>query len=254
MDNHKAYNLFSSSVKRLFGIFGLNIGWLQPEINKLSWLQSLKIDVILDVGANTGQFYKDIRKLLPTPVIYSFEPLPDCFAELKRIGANDRNFKPINVALSNHTGVVEFRKSSSSPSSSILPMSNLHKANFPVTSGETLVQVQSRRLDELDDEIEFGQNLLIKIDVQGAEKEVIQGGIHTVSRAKVLFIETSFQELYVGQTLFKEMTDMLYELGFVYFGGTGYLVSPLNGSNLCEDSIFLSGNLLNSQRALEIRA
>jgi hypothetical protein len=47
------------------------------------WLVRSGIKTIIDVGANTGQFSRAIHEVLPEAYIYSFEPLSDCFSELK---------------------------------------------------------------------------------------------------------------------------------------------------------------------------
>lgn len=85
--------------------------------------------------------------------------------------------------------------------------------------------------------------MLVKIDVQGYEDRVIRGGQRVISRAKVLIVETSFQTLYDGQPLFEDIYDTLLKMGFRYIGALWQLRSPLNGSILQADSIFVkTGN------------
>jgi hypothetical protein len=56
------------------------------------------------------------------------------------------------------------------------------------------------------------------MDVQGFEDRVIAGGLRTLERASVLWVETSFVELYEGQPLFADIHDRLRDLGFEYRG------------------------------------
>ena len=45
-------------------------------------LEDMVYLTVLDVGANTGQFALEIHKILPQAMIYSFEPLKDCYEQL----------------------------------------------------------------------------------------------------------------------------------------------------------------------------
>src|SRR5438034_257558 len=56
------------------------------------WLRELNPKTILDIGANTGQFAVAINTILPDARILSFEPLPDCFEQLKRNLSKAKNF------------------------------------------------------------------------------------------------------------------------------------------------------------------
>lgn len=59
-----------------------------------------------------------------------------------------------------------------------------------------------------------------------------------------MFLETNFQPLYVGQYFFKESLDRMYDMGFRYMGNiTEQLLSPINGTCLEEDSIFINDRL-----------
>ena len=140
------------------------------------WLLNSGIRTVLDVGANIGQFARAIHEVLPKAVIYSFEPLPDCFTELQRAMSGVATFRAFNTALADRDGEAEFYRSSWSPSSSLLPMEELHKQNFPFTAGESRQTVRTRRLDECAKGLMVEKEILVKIDVQGAEDKVIRGG------------------------------------------------------------------------------
>ena len=60
-----------------------------------------------------------------------------------------------------------------------------------------------------------------------------------ISQAKVLIVETTFQKLYDGQLLWKDIFDLLSKMGFIYMGNFHQMKSPLEGSVLQADSIFL---------------
>ncbi len=121
------------------GFVGLN----QP------WLTEAGINTVLDIGANVGQFAKLIHKVLPTAMIYSFEPLGECYEELKKRMQKVDGFRAFNTALGDTNGDLEFHRNEYSPSSSALPMSDLHIQNYPFTAEEQLTKVKSAKLDDM---------------------------------------------------------------------------------------------------------
>jgi FkbM family methyltransferase len=205
------------------------------------WLLNSGIRTVVDVGANTGQFARTIHEVLPEAYIYSFEPLSDCFVELQRVMGGIRTFRAFNTALDDRDGDAEFYRSSWSPSSSLLPMQELHKQNFPFTAGESRETVKVRRLDDCAKELTIEKEVLVKLDVQGAEDKVIRGGRNLLQRAKVLIVETSMDSLYEEQPLFADIFKLLEGLGFRYKGALSQAFSLLDGSVLYADSIFIRG-------------
>jgi FkbM family methyltransferase len=202
------------------------------------WLLNSRIRTVFDVGANTGQFARAIHEVLPDAFIYSFEPLRDCFTELQKAMSEVRIFRGFNTALAEMEGEAEFYRSDWSPSSSLLPMEQLHKQNFPFTAGETKEKVKIRRLDDCAEELNIEKEILVKLDVQGAEDKVIEGGRKLIQRAKILIVETSMDSLYKGQPLFADIFKQLEALGFRYRGALNQALSELDGSVLYADSIF----------------
>ena len=73
-----------------------------------------------------------------------------------------------------------------------------------------------RPLDEIGRELDFQENLFVKIDVQGYEGPVLRGGQATLRRAAVVLIETSFAPLYRGQLLFADVLGQMGALGFSF--------------------------------------
>jgi FkbM family methyltransferase len=212
----------------------------------MTWLDRLRINTIIDVGANSGQFASLARQLWPRAKIYSFEPLPGAYSILCNKFRDDSNFNAYNFAISDEAGQLDFNVSSFDQSSSALPMADLHKECFPFSAEHNQIKVEAVTLDGIvEKSIALGDSLLVKFDVQGFEDKAICGGEYTIKRAKVCFVETSFQPLYLGQPLFIDIVNQMSGLGFTYFGNTfGVLAHPENGSPLEEDSVFLRNDLL----------
>jgi FkbM family methyltransferase len=207
--------------------------------NRYGWLHDLDINTVLDVGANTGQFASLIHGVLPESDIYSFEPIGDCFQELKRRMGHVKGFQAFQCALGERDGDVEMHRSEFSPSSSVLAMEQLHAKLFPHTAKTWVERIPMRTLDGVVAELTLRSNILIKIDVQGYEDRVIRGGRRAVGRARALIVEASFQRLYESQIMFDSLYKTLTELGFRYSGNMDQLNSPLNGSVVQCDAVFL---------------
>ena len=118
-------------------------------------------------------------------------------------------------------------------------MSESHKANFPFTATSSQIEVMMERLDNFLTTINPDDKTLIKIDVQGYESEVISGGEEVLKKSKVVFIETSFRELYTGQKLFEDVYKRLEGIGYKYKGSSNNVYSSISGEILQADSIFI---------------
>ena len=202
------------------------------------WLRNMQFRTVLDVGANTGQFVSEARKIAPGAFIYSFEPLRECFDALCAQQRDDARFKAFHVALGDEPGEVTMHRNDYSQSSSLLPMAELHKTAFPETRHSSPEKVQVKRLDDLAGELHLERPMLLKIDVQGFEAKVIAGATEVLRAADVIIVETGVEALYEGQALFDDVYRMLFERGFRYRGNHNQLLSPHDGRVLQADAFF----------------
>lgn len=243
-------NYIKKLIHYFFSVFGLKVSQvLSSEENKkkqqeyqkikLKWLMNKQIKTVLDIGANTGQFAEMIRVVLPDAMLYSFEPLEECYQGLLETMSKFERFKAFHVALSDQSGIAEMRKNEYSPSSSFLQMTDLHKRCFPYTKNEDIQKVSVQRLDDIAKQLDLVQPILIKIDVQGLEGQVIKGGKEIISQASVVITELSIEPLYENQAFFADIYQLLTELGFEYKGNYDQLLSPDDGSVLQVDGIFI---------------
>lgn len=202
------------------------------------WLAKCGIQTVLDVGAHIGEFAQHIRAMLPDADLISFEPLQEPFAKLTERFKGQPNFRAIRCALGDKPGQCEIHHNEFAPSSSLLPMAELHKQSFPFAVKEKTERIEVRRLSDVVRELNVRDPLLLKLDVQGFEDKVIAGGEDVVARAKIIIIEVSFQPLYEGGPLFDDLYRLLKEHGFTYSGNFEQLCSPKDGRILQADAIF----------------
>ncbi len=208
----------------------------------IEYLATLKINTLIDVGASHGNFIELVRSIHPSCDVIAFEPLLNAFKVLVNKFQNNQSIKLYNFAIGNKIGEIQFFENDYSFSSSVLKLGNRHVEEFPYAKSISNILVQ---IDYLDNVIELGQikrPILLKIDVQGLEKEVIEGAINILSLVDYLLIEVSFEELYEGQSLFEELNQKLNKIGLVYNGSFGQLYSSANGKILQADAFYARRN------------
>jgi FkbM family methyltransferase len=191
----------------------------------LEWLRSFSIRSVLDIGANEGVFLAAISGFFPSSTITAFEPLPPQAQMLSRRARNLPNPSRVYpIALGDKNGVATIFSVGSQTDPEASELSSLRTLKAPVEqySIDRIDEITAvvRRLDDVvaEEGIDLTPDLLIKIDVQGYEAEVIEGGRHTIQKARVLLIEFVFEEIYEGQRLFVPMMKQLCEAGFEYIG------------------------------------
>ena len=226
-----------------FNQMGLDIVRL-PKRPRYSFLglRHLPICSIIDGGANTGQFARDIVTIFPKAHIYCFEPLIEPYEKLRKWAEKQNGTVTVfNVALGDSKGNVEMLcHSNHSPSSSLLKSTDLCQSLYPFTQKQSSVSTQLTTLDEWVKNLpnSFTPEILIKLDVQGYEDRVIKGGRKTFEMAKASILEVCLDKLYEGQAEFKEITELLYELGFKYAGNLNQTYAD-DGHVIFIDAVFV---------------
>ncbi len=210
----------------------------QQELAKWRILATYAPDVVLDIGANTGQFAALVRELLPRTRIISFEPLGDCYAELCRQETRLAPWSGRPYALGDADGSMAIQRNDYTPSSSLLPMGQLHKDELPHTAKTVTEIIQVRRLDGLAQELRLDGSYFAKIDVQGYTMPVLRGGERVLRGARAIVAEVSLQPLYHGEATFAEAYALLTSWGFIYRGNVDQWISPRDGRILQADCLF----------------
>ena len=213
-------NFVKKIIKMGFNQIGLDIVRISKQ--SLLGLTDLPIRTIIDVGANTGQFARMILKFFPNAHLYCFEPLPIPFSELNNWAANQgARIKVFNIAIGDNQGMVEMIcHSEHSPSSSFLRITKKCEKLYPFTKRQIPIQVELTTMDNVvaDLSVPLPSDVLIKLDVQGYEDRVIKGGYETFSMARACILEVCLDHLYEDQATFKDISSLLYDLGYHYIG------------------------------------
>lgn len=220
-----------------------------PAIEHDALLRSLPtLSSIVDVGANRGQFALVARRIHPTAKIIAFEPLSTPGLRFSRVFCRDSNVTLHSLAIGKSSAEAEFHVSASDDSSSLLPISNLQEATFPGTKQRRVERVQVRRLSEVVDPSDLRAPALIKIDVQGAELEVLLGVGELLALIDYVCVEASFVEFYSGQPLANEILSYMSDCNFT-LSGVYNAVLDKQGRSVQADFVFRNNRLLTVEPA-----
>lgn len=177
-------------------------------------MQSRKIDTIIDVGANTGQFATLMRSEGFSGRIVSFEPLSDAFAVLATKCASDQGWECHNLALGASEASATLNISANSHSSSILEATDHAVSLEPSIGYVGAQQVQVRRLDQVLTRDLLSGRALLKIDTQGYELEVLKGAGDLLGDFEMIRLEAALLPSYVGQPSSDALIGWLHDRGF----------------------------------------
>jgi len=201
-------------------------------INKIK-----KINTIIDVGANKGQFSAMLRILYPDAFIYSFEPLQAPFNRFSRTFKNDTRIRLYNYAIGSSNGEKVMHISKREDSSSLLPITEIQSQKFPGTEEIIQQEIKVSRLNNLIKIEDINKPCLMKIDVQGYELEVLKGSLEFLPIIDYIYAECSFVELYEGQSLAKDIISFLQKNNF-YLEGVYNMQYDKNGIAVQGDFLF----------------
>jgi FkbM family methyltransferase len=206
--------------------------------------EKLDIDLVIDVGANFGQFAGRCRALGYKGEIISFEPLSSAYATLLQRAATDPLWTIAErMAIGDALGEVEINIAGNSASSSILPMLDSHIAAEPTSQYIQKEKVSLRRLDDVLGDTKAGRRTLLKLDVQGFETQVLAGAANFLTSVTAVQLEMSLIPLYQGETLMLDICSQMDRMGFHLWDMDSSLRDPDTGRLLQVDGTFTRKSL-----------
>jgi FkbM family methyltransferase len=231
-------------IKRLFRSMGLDLSYYSiassSDAQFMAMLMEHEVNCVFDVGANVGQFGRQLRNIGYKGRIVSFEPMSAARQQLLVASKKDClwDIAP-QAAIGNQDSEIEINISGNSVSSSVLNMLDSHVKSAPQSVYIGSEKVPLRRLDKIaQDYVQSDDVLFIKIDTQGYEDMVIEGAPNILAKAIGVQMELSLSPLYEGQKLYMEMIDKLKELGFELWSIAPAFVEPNTGRFLQIDASF----------------
>jgi FkbM family methyltransferase len=177
-----------------------------------------QVQTIFDIGANRGQTALELHALFGSADIYAFEPDPHTFAELQQATARLSGIHNYCFGFGAHNGSAVLHLGEQSEGNSFLVLSqNRDPAlcrGWAAACGVTTAQL--RRLDDFCHEAGIEMIDFLKIDVQGFEAAVIEGGgdFFRKSNIRTVFLEVNLQPIYQSQSEFHDLYKSLSDRGF----------------------------------------
>uniref|UniRef100_UPI00404887DD FkbM family methyltransferase n=1 Tax=Algoriphagus sp. TaxID=1872435 RepID=UPI00404887DD len=236
--------LFRKTIKNTLRKLGYDISKISVTSN--SSLQLVKgfdffdIDLVLDVGANVGQFANELRDFGYSHEIVSFEPLSSAHAKISNACKNDPKWRVHKrCAVGDIDGETLINISNNSVSSSVLPMTELHTNASVGSSYIGAETVELSRLDTVGQEYIFkAKNTFLKIDTQGFEWQVIEGAQGVLPQIKGILCEMSILPLYEGQYLWLEIINKFEGMGYTLWSIQKGFSDERDGRSLQVDLVF----------------
>lgn len=190
---------------------------------------------ILDIGCNTGQFYKDIKQIFPDAYYYLIDGNDKCEEAIKSLNVD------YSIALL---------------SDSVKDIDFYTRISEPTCTGNSIYRENTIFYD--DDQIFIEKKItttlnyllagkvfdLIKIDVQGSEMDIINGAIEIIKQASGIILEVSLVEYNQGAPLKKAVVEFMDSLNFEQTEIIGYINHPITHEPIQEDILFINKELL----------
>ena len=197
--------------KRVLANFGLQLVRM-PSLEH--FLTSRDIDLVIDVGANVGQFARALRGAGYQGKIISFEPTTDAFLILAEIASQDTKWQVHKLAVGAAPGKATINVSENSVFSSITSLTTYGKAfdlSAKVVKQETVDVITLDGFVKLED----GARMFLKIDTQGFEQQVLMGAQRLLINCFGVLLELPVMHLYEGVWRFEEAVHFMRTNGFL---------------------------------------
>ncbi len=208
----RAFKFFGYDLVKLHG--GLGRGTFENEMIKI--LESVNTDLVLDIGANKGQFAKSLYDYGYKNKVLSFEPLTAIYDLLKQ---NSKANNLWNVydrcCVGDDEKMIDINISNLIGNSSILEIKST-KFNVPEShyiNKENVSQITLETLNE-NQLIKQAKNIFIKMDIQGYEHFVLSQLPKVNYNIVGFYMELSLVNLYEGQKDYLYICNQLKEFGF----------------------------------------
>ena len=166
-------------------------------------------NVFYDIGANVGLYSCLVGASASDCDVYSFEPHPTNVEALRRnLELNNINANIFQLALSDEEGTVKLSSKGSE--------SGLGEHSLDTTESESTIPVTVRQLDEVRSEHNLPVPTVVKIDVEGAELNVIRGAKKVLSdtECEIIYCEFHPEKIKSFGGTYDEIQDELNDLGF----------------------------------------
>jgi FkbM family methyltransferase len=193
-------------------------------------------DFVIDVGASTGVWSDTAKRIFPNARYVLVDPLHSHYARVNKwYFRRNPDFEAVAAAVSDQPGEAQLNVSPDLYGSSLLRPSG--------AAEQETIKVPILTLDQIAREKMLSGRGLLKIDVQFTEHLVLAGAREMLTQVDALLLELSLFRYAPEAMLFPEMCDLVRNLGFHYYEDTGGWRSPVDGTTLQKDVLFVRDSL-----------
>jgi len=173
--------------------------------------------VVLDVGANVGQFALSVLSEVDC-LIHCFEPGKDAFVGLEELSRQERRIIPHKLGIDEISGFQNLFISESDVGSSLLEPVSGQQSLWATNIGTELVQ--TKRIDELIEDLALSNIALLKTDAQGADYRVLKSAGKYLSPEYIgsILVELNLHKFYEGQDSLSSIIELMEESGYFLAG------------------------------------
>jgi FkbM family methyltransferase len=201
-----------------------------------------KIDLLIDGGANIGQYAERIRRLYKGRLL-CIEPIESNFIRLTNKFRKDKRFSAENLALGNKKDIKKIYQSNFDGISSSLYKPVRHIDYYPNVKFESVFNVNVGRLDTLNS-AKDANSIYLKLDLQGYELIALEGATRLFSKINVIEVEVGFvHEMYANGAKFDQLISFLYRKNFSLYSISDFSRTQ-KGKVVYADVVFLKNSLL----------
>lgn len=236
---HRTFSIFGIELRRRYAPGSVGSQIERTRVRCQRFVHDYGITLLLDIGANIGQYGHAMRALGYKGRIVSFEPLSEAYNSLSKNAHGDAQWECRNLAIGNIDGRSEINVAGISECSSLLPMTKRHVEALPQSKYRRSEGIEVARLDSIREDIANpSDRIWMKLDVQGFEKNVLLGAKETLAQVQIIDTELSLTALYDGQPLLEEMLSFLKAEGFEPISLENGFLDPHSSCALQIDGIF----------------
>jgi FkbM family methyltransferase len=186
-------------------------------IHQWLWENLGRDSVVVEAGTAEGTDTFIFAQIFPQGKIYSLEPIPHHFEQVKSRTSTIPHVKLFNKALSDTNGIAKMfvadRFGAPWGSSSLLQPKE-HLNNNPDITFKSETEVETIKLDDFIEQNSISKIDLLWLDLQGVEPKVLQAAPNALKQTKYLYTEVSLVENYEGLVVYKDYRGFLESLGF----------------------------------------
>ena len=234
-------------INYLLGFFNLRLNKITLSNNFNYYivrvLANFKIDYVLDIGANEGQFAEEIRKYGFKKDILSYEPMTSAYKKLSKKSKSSNNWKIYNNGFGDKVGQKTLNISQNSVSSSILSLNKKSLIYEPKSKYVAKETINLTTLNKVLTQNKFKKKkIFVKIDTQGYEKKILLGASKVLKKIKGIMLEVSVVAIYKGERDFIEMIKFMKKKGFYVWAIERGFSNKNTGRVFQLDIIFINRN------------